>query len=146
MHTPEFDFERDLANVRQAATEMKINYPVALDNDYKVWQAFGNQYWPALYFVDAEGHIRHQVFGEGEYESSERVIQQLLGEAGDVGFEAGTGNVESDGAELQADWRDIRSDENYLGLERTRKFSSPEAAALETRRTYHIPDGMTLNH
>src|SRR5262245_16801506 len=81
-HTPEFAFEKDVDNVRRAAKDMRVDYPIAIDNDYAIWRAFKNQYWPALYFVDAQGHIRHHQFGEGEYEQSERIIQQLLAEAG----------------------------------------------------------------
>ena len=87
VHTPEFDFEKDVDNVRQAAKEMKIDYPIAIDNDHAIWRAFKNDIWPALYFVDAKGHIRHHQFGEGEYEQSERIIQQLLAEAGIGGID-----------------------------------------------------------
>src|SRR5262249_15946927 len=82
VHTPEFAFEEDVDNVRRAGKDMKVVYPIAIDNDYAIWRAFKNQYWPALYFVDAQGQIRHHQFGEGEYEQSERIIQQLLAEAG----------------------------------------------------------------
>ena len=82
VHTPEFAFEHNLDNVRRAAKDMRVDYPIAIDNDYAIWRAFDNHYWPALYFVDAQGHIRHHHFGEGEYEQSERIIQQLLAEAG----------------------------------------------------------------
>ena len=87
VHTPEFAFEKDVDNVRRAVKDMRVDYPVAIDNDYAIWRAFKNQYWPALYFVDAQGRIRHHQFGEGEYEQSERVIQQLLAEAGASGVE-----------------------------------------------------------
>src|SRR5207247_9736105 len=82
VHTPEFAFEKDLDNVRSAAKDMRVAYPVALDNDYAIWRAFNNHYWPALYFIDAKGHIRHHQFGEGEYDRSELIIQKLLAEAG----------------------------------------------------------------
>ena len=91
VHAPEFAFEKNVDNVRRAAREMKINYPIAIDNDYAIWRALKNQYWPALYFVDAQGKIRHHHFGEGEYERSERVIQQLLSEAGMRRYRSRTG-------------------------------------------------------
>jgi thiol-disulfide isomerase/thioredoxin len=116
VHTPEFPFERDLDNVRAAAGAMRVEYPIVIDNDYAIWSAFSNRYWPALYFVDAEGEIRHHHFGEGEYESSERVLQQLLTEAGapDVGPDLVP--VVGEGVEAEADWGAIRSPETYLGI------------------------------
>jgi thiol-disulfide isomerase/thioredoxin len=115
-HAPEFPFERDLENVREAARDMRVEYPVAIDNDFAIWSAFSNRYWPALYFVDAEGRTRHHHFGEGEYESSERVLQELLTEAGaqDVGSELTT--VVGQGVEAAPDWGAIRSPETYLGI------------------------------
>jgi thiol-disulfide isomerase/thioredoxin len=115
-HAPEFPFERDLENVREAARDMRVEYPIAIDNDYAIWSAFSNRYWPALYFVDAEGTTRHQHFGEGEYESSERVLQELLREAGaqDVGSELAP--VVGEGVEAAPDWGAIRSPETYLGV------------------------------
>jgi thiol-disulfide isomerase/thioredoxin len=116
VHAPEFPFERDLENVREAARDMRVEYPSVIDNDYAIWSAFSNRYWPALYFVDAEGAIRHHHFGEGEYESSERVLQQLLREAGaeDVGSEVGP--VVGEGVEAAPDWDAIRSPETYVGV------------------------------
>jgi hypothetical protein len=124
VHTPEFPFEHDVDNVRRAAKEMRVDYPIALDNDYAVWQAFGNRYWPALYVVDAEGQIRHHRFGEGDYERTEEVVQQLLGISEDPV------SVEADGVEAAADWDTLESPENYLGYERTDNFESAGAAAL----------------
>jgi thiol-disulfide isomerase/thioredoxin len=109
VHTPEFSFEHELDLVRQATREMEINYPVAADNDYAVWSAFDNNYWPALYFADAEGVIRDRHFGEGRYEQSERVIQQLLG------IEREAVSVEGAGVEAEADWDNLRTPETYLG-------------------------------
>ena len=114
-HTPEFSFESDLDNVRQALAAMAVEYPVTVDNGYAIWDAFANHYWPALYFIDATGRIRHHWFGEGDYERSETVIQQLLVEAG-----AGRGDdtlvaVDPRGPEVEADWGDLRSPETYLG-------------------------------
>ena len=108
VHTPEFGFEHNVDNVRRAAKEMRVDYPVAIDNDYAIWQAFNNQYWPALYFVDAKGHIRHHQFGEGEYEQSERVIQQLLAEAGSQRVGHDLVAVDARGLEAAADWSSLQ--------------------------------------
>jgi thiol-disulfide isomerase/thioredoxin len=115
-HAPEFPFERDLDNVRAAASDMRVEYPIVIDNGYAIWSAFSNRFWPALYFVDAEGTIRHNHFGEGEYESSERALQELLTQAGaqDVGSELTT--VVGEGVEATPDWGAIRSPETYLGV------------------------------
>jgi thiol-disulfide isomerase/thioredoxin len=118
VHSPEFAFEADLDNVRTAAKQMRITYPVAIDNDFGIWRAFANQYWPALYFIDARGRIRHQQFGEGDYERSELVIQRLLLEAGHADFDHSTVSVDARGAEEAADWPNLHSAESYLGSER----------------------------
>jgi thiol-disulfide isomerase/thioredoxin len=120
VHTPEFSFEHDIGLVRQAIEDRAIDYPVALDNDYEVWDAFANHYWPALYFIDAEGIIRDQHFGEGRYEESERVIQGLLG------IERGLVGVEGLGVEAPADWDNLRTPETYLGSGRGERSASPE--------------------
>ena len=112
VHTPEFGFEHEPERVRRAVSEMDIDYPVALDSDYGVWRAFSNHYWPALYFVDRDGIIRDQHFGEGRYEQSEREIQKLLG------IERDLVTVEGVGIEAEADWNDLGSPETYLGYER----------------------------
>jgi thiol-disulfide isomerase/thioredoxin len=114
VHTPEFPFERDVDNVRRAARDMDVRYPIALDPDYAVWDAFANRYWPAVYIADAEGRIRHHQFGEGGYEECERVIQQLLREAGRDAVPDDLVDVADDGFEAQADWRNLRSPETYL--------------------------------
>jgi thiol-disulfide isomerase/thioredoxin len=114
VHTPEFPFERELQNVRRAARELKVDYPIALDSDYAVWSAFANRYWPAVYIADAEGRIRHRQFGEGGYEECERVIQRLLGEAGRDGVPGDLVAVAGNGFEAQADWAHLRSPETYL--------------------------------
>src|SRR5712671_6005380 len=111
VHTPEFGVEHDLDNVRRAVRAMGIEYPVAIDNDYAVWNAFANQYWPALYVADAEGRVRHHEFGEGGYDKSERVIRQLLTDAGAVDLPAEADPVEVNGIEAAADWSDVRSPE-----------------------------------
>ena len=100
VHAPEFEFEKNVDNVRRAARDMKVNYPIAIDNDYAIWRALKNEYWPALYFVDAQGKIRHHHFGEGEYEQSERIIQQLLSEAGMRGIGHELVSVDARGAEV----------------------------------------------
>lgn len=145
VHTPEFPFEKDVDNVRRAVKEMRVNYPVVLDSDYAVWDAFKNQYWPALYFVDARGRIRHHHFGEGEYEQSERVIQQLLAEAGTGGVGQETVAVEASGIEAAADWGSLKSPENYVGYGRTENFASPGGAAKDERRVYAAPAQLGLN-
>jgi thiol-disulfide isomerase/thioredoxin len=119
-HTPEFSFEHDIDLVRQATKERAIDYPVALDNDYEVWDAFANRYWPALYFVDSEGIIRDEHFGEGRYEQSERVLQQLLG------VEREPVSVEGLGAEAQADWEHLQTPETYLGSARGERSASTD--------------------
>ena len=109
VHTPEFGVEHDIGNVSRAVQEMGIDYPVATDNDYAVWRAFDNHYWPALYFADAQGHLRHHHFGEGEYGQSEMVIQQLLAAAGSAGAGPDPVSVDARGAEAPADWDSLRS-------------------------------------
>ncbi len=146
VHTPEFPFERDVDNVRQAIHDRQVTYPVALDNGYAIWTAFANMYWPALYVVDAEGYIRFHHFGEGAYEESERVIRQLLAEAG-----AGDGlpepvTVDARGIEAGADWSQLGSAENYLGAERTDNFASRERATTGTPRRYTFPTRLAPNH
>ena len=140
VHTPEFSFEHDIDRVRQATKERAIDYPVALDNDYAVWNAFANNYWPALYFVDREGIIRDHHFGEGRYEQSERVIQGLLG------FERELASVEGVGVEAEADWDDLRTPETYLGYARGERFASEDGAADDEPRAYELPDRLRLNH
>ena len=130
VHTPEFSFEHDIDGVRHAIGERAIGYPVAVDNDYAIWNAFANRYWPALYFVDADGIIRDQHFGEGRYEQCERVIQRLLG------VERALATVEGIGVEAPADWDNLRTPETYLGSWRGERLASgdgiPERLALNT--------------
>src|SRR5215211_3437067 len=139
VHTPEFPFEKDVDNVRRAVKEMRVVYPVALDSDYAIWRAFNNQYWPALYFVDARGRVRHHHFGEGDYEQSEMIIQELLAEAGSGAIERQPVSVDGRGLEAAADWGSLRSGENYVGYERTQNFGSPGGAILDKPRTYRLP-------
>jgi thiol-disulfide isomerase/thioredoxin len=124
VHTPEFSFEHEVARVRQATKEREIDYPVAVDNDYGIWSVFANHYWPALYFIDADGVIRDQHFGEGRYEQSERVIQQLLG------VEREPVSVEGLGVEAEADWDHLRTPETYLGSGRGERLASADRLSL----------------
>ncbi|MDB5936442.1 MAG: hypothetical protein JWQ01_3786 [Massilia sp.] len=146
VHTPEFDFEHDLGNVRRALANMRVDYPVAIDNDYAIWNAFNNQYWPALYFVDAQGAFRHHRLGEGDYGQSERTIEQLLAEAGKGVPARVPVAVTPSGIEAAADLANLQSPENYVGNARTENFSSPGGAALDQRRVYTAPMPMALNH
>ena len=144
VHAPEFAFEHDLGNVQRAVKEMRVDYPVAIDNDFAIWRAFNNQYWPALYLVDGEGRIRYRHFGEGEYVESERAIQRLLADAGARGVSSEVVSVEGQGIEAAADWASLKSPENYVGYERTEGFAS-EGAALDQRRVYAMPARLRLN-
>jgi thiol-disulfide isomerase/thioredoxin len=144
VHSPEFSFEKNVDNIRWALRDMRIAYPIAVDSDRLVWRGFNNEYWPALYFVDAKGKMRHSQFGEGEYAESERVIQKLLIEAGATVNRNQRVSVDAAGAEAAADWKDLRSGENYLGYERTEKFASG-AVALDEPRVYSAPMTLALN-
>jgi thiol-disulfide isomerase/thioredoxin len=140
VHTPEFSFEHDIDGVRRAIEARAIDYPVAVDSDYGIWSAFDNHFWPALYFVDADGIIRDDHFGEGRYEESERVIQRLLG------VERELVSVEGLGVEAEADWDQLRSPETYLGYGRGGRFASPEGIAPDERRGYELPRHLGVNH
>jgi thiol-disulfide isomerase/thioredoxin len=145
VHTPEFPFERDLDNIRWAMKEMNVEFPVAIDSDYAIWQAFANHYWPAVYIADAEGQIRHHHFGEGGYEECERVIQQLLRDAGHDAVHDGLVSPVLDGFEVQADWANLESPETYLGYAQAQNFASPGGAELDQPHTYVAPDSLRLN-
>ena len=145
VHTPEFPFERDVDNVRRAVQQMRIEYPVVIDNDYSIWRAFDNQYWPALYFIDARGRVRQHHFGEGEYEKSELAIQRLLGDAGVAGIRDGVVSVDAGGPEAAADWNNLRSPESYVGYDRAQNFASRGGADLDRRRVYAAPARLALN-
>jgi cytochrome c biogenesis protein CcdA/thiol-disulfide isomerase/thioredoxin len=136
VHTPEFAFERNVNNVRAAVSDLHIGYPVAIDNDYKIWRAFDNEYWPAHYFIDAQGRMRYHHFGEGEYDQSEEVIQQLLAEAGDSGFSSDVVAVTANGAEAASDSRDVKSPETYIGYDRTDNFASPGGIVADESHDY----------
>lgn len=145
VHTPEFPFERDIDNVRRALREMRVEYPVVIDNDYAIWRAFKNQYWPALYFLDARGRVRHHQFGEGSYEKSESTIQRLLAEAGVTSNLDGVVSVVADGVETAADWENLKSLETYVGYDRMQNFASHGGADADQRRSYAIPRRLGLN-
>ncbi len=145
VQTPEFEFEGNLDNVHRALTDMDVRYPVAVDNDYAIWRAFANNYWPALYFGDAEGRARHHYFGEGEYVESERVLQALLAEAGVNNIDREVVQIAPRGVELGADWDNLGSPENYLGYRRTEGFASPGGPVLDERRVYTTPPSLRRN-
>lgn len=146
VHTPEFSFEHDLENVRRAVHDMNIHYPVAVDNEYAIWQSFDNHYWPALYFLDAHGHIRQQHFGEGDDERSEQTLRRLLDEAGRAPTGTAPVSVEPHGVEAPADWSNLRSPETYVGYERGERFASHGGAVWDERRVYAAPDRLKLDH
>ncbi|MBC8165651.1 MAG: thioredoxin family protein [Bryobacteraceae bacterium] len=145
VHTPEFAFERDIDNVRRAVRQMDIGYPVAIDNDYSIWRAFRNQYWPALYFIDARGRVRQHHFGEGAYEKSELTIQRLLTESGVVSLPNGVSTVDADGVEAEADWGNLKSPETYVGYDRAQNFASRGGTDFGRRRVYAAPARLALN-
>ena len=144
VHSPEFSFEKDVENIRWAVKDMHIPYPIAVDSDHEIWRGFHNEYWPALYFVDAKGKIQHTQFGEGAYDESEKVIQNLLGQAGIAVTRNELVSVDARGAEAQADWKNAQSGENYVGYERTQNFASN--ATLDKPRVYSPPKRLPLNY
>lgn len=144
VHTPEFGFETDIRNVRRAVRQLEIDYPVAVDSDYGVWGDFDNHYWPALYFADASGRLRHHHFGEGEYGQSELVIRQLLG-VGDSGVPAAAWPTVAFAVEVAADWHNLRTPETYVGYQRLWNFASPGGAVLRERHDYTTPAVLHLN-
>jgi thiol-disulfide isomerase/thioredoxin len=139
VHTPEFSFEHEIHRVRQAAQDRSIDYPVAVDSDYAIWTAFDNHYWPALYFVDADGVIRDHQFGEGRYPESERLIQRLLGITRELV------PVDGEGVEAEADWNNLRTPETYLGYARGENFASPGGPAFDEPRLYEFPVQLRFN-
>jgi len=145
VHAPEFEFEKNLDNVRWAVKDMRIGYPVAIDNDHAIWRGFKNQYWPALYFVDAEGRVRHHYFGEGGFDQSEMILQALLREAGASEVSREPVSVEARGLDVAADWRNLRSPENYLAFQRTENFASPGGPTQDKPRAYDQPARLGLN-
>jgi thiol-disulfide isomerase/thioredoxin len=145
VHTPEFSFEHSIDNIEAAMRSRGITYPVVVDNSYAIWSAFANHYWPALYFIDADGRIRYRQFGEGEYETSESVLQQLLTEAGAKQSFHDFVSVHPKGAEVAADWDELHTPETYLGYGNGMHFASPEEVALDRAWTYSFPKNLGLN-
>ena len=145
VHTPEFAFEKERSNVEKAVRDLKMTYPVAIDSDYKIWEAFNNQYWPAHYFIDGKGRIRAHHFGEGGYDESERVIQELLKENGASSLAGGVLNVNATGAEAASDSRNVGSPETYVGYKRSANFASAEPIAKDSRKTYSPQPRLSLN-
>jgi thiol-disulfide isomerase/thioredoxin len=145
VHTPEFDIEKQLPNVQKAVKKFNVTFPVALDNDMRVWNAFHNQYWPADYFIDATGKVRFAHFGEGGYDESEKQIQQLLKEANSKVTASGSVNVRGQGAEAAADMNSVRSPETYLGFARAEHFASPEGLKHDALVNYAQPKQLGLN-
>lgn len=145
VHTPEFGFEHDVENVTRATRDLRVGYPIAIDSDYAVWRAFDNHYWPAAYLADAEGRVRHHHFGEGEYEMTEMVIQQLLVDAGQVGLDRDLVAVEPKGLEVAADWRTVRSGESYTGYQQATGFVQADVARFDEPAPYVAPSRLLLN-
>jgi len=144
VHTPEFPFERDEDNVREAVQEMAIRYPVALDPDFGVWNAFSNSYWPAIYIADADGRIRYHHYGEGDYDECEQVVQQLLRDAGrEVGDELVS--VTPEGFEVQADWANLKTPETYVGYQQGQNFASAADLVIDDPWTYSVPEPLNPN-
>lgn len=146
VHSPEFSFEKNLDNVRQGVKDTRVDFPVFVDNDHAIWRSFDNNYWPALYFIDAKGRIRHHVFGEGEYQQSELVLQQLLKETGSGEPDRTVVKLDPTGAEANADWADLLSPETYVGYDRTENFASPGGLKHDKPRDYTAPTQLKLNH
>lgn len=145
VHSPEFAFEKNVSNIRWAVRDMKIGYPAAVDSEHVIWRAFGNQYWPALYFIDAKGRVRYQYFGEGSYAQSEMMIQALLREAGATDVSREAVSVEPRGLEVAADWGSLRTPESYVRYDGTETLASPGGAALDKPRVYSLPAQLRPN-
>lgn len=145
VHAPEFAFERNVGNVTKAMKDLGINYPVAIDNDYKIWRAFNNEYWPAHYFADAQGRIRYHHFGEGDYAESERVIQQLLREAGAAKVADGLINASAEGVQLAPDMNEVQSPETYVGYQRAEHFVPGTSLVPDKVSAYTPPSELALN-
>lgn len=144
VHAPEFGFEKDPANVRAAVSDLSVAYPVPIDNNHSIWTSFRNEYWPADYFIDANGRIRYHHFGEGEYDKSERMIQTLLRENGVPGLDERPVRITAEGPEAPPS-DDVRSPETYIGYARTEDFASPERTARDSHRIYSPPPRPELN-
>lgn len=145
VHTPEFSFEKNVDNIRRAARDMQVNYPIAVDSDYNVWNAFNNNYWPALYLIDAQGKIRYHHFGEGEYEETEMVLQRLLMEAGSSNLGDELVTVNPQGGEVAADWGTLKTPETYVGYAQAQGFASPGGFRSDQPYAYSLPAQWRLN-
>ncbi|MGC1459993.1 MAG: cytochrome c biogenesis protein DipZ [Steroidobacteraceae bacterium] len=145
VHTPEFAFEKVVGNVQKAIKDLGVTYPVAVDSDYKIWGAFNNQYWPALYFIDANGTIRHHHFGEGEYDNSERIIKQLLHEAGATQVATGLADVNAQGVQAAASNMYQISPETYVGYARAEHFASPQSVSKDEAARYTVPTSLSAD-
>jgi thiol-disulfide isomerase/thioredoxin len=145
-HTPEFSFEKQRENVENAVRDLSITYPVAIDSNYAIWQAFNNQYWPAQYLIDGKGRIRYHHFGEGDYGEIERVIQELLKENGATGLASDMTGVSAVGIEAAPDWTDARSPETYIGYRQAENFASPEKVHKDSIQVFSAPTKLSLNH
>jgi cytochrome c biogenesis protein CcdA/thiol-disulfide isomerase/thioredoxin len=145
VHAPEFAFEKDIGNVRKAVKDLKVGYPVAVDNNYSIWRAFKNEYWPAHYFIDAQGRIRHHHFGEGAYDQSEQVIRQLLAEAGQAPAAGDLVKVEAQGAQAAADSANVKSPETYIGYGRAENFASAGGLVQRKPHAYAVPGQLQAN-
>lgn len=146
VHSPEFGFERNVENVRRAMQALGVDYPVAIDSDHAIWRAYGNRYWPAVHLIDASGHVRFRHDGEGDYDRIETVLQSMLGREDDRSVANEVPRVKASGAEVAADPINLRSGENYLGVERTVNFASAEGLGTGTPRNYTTPERLTINH
>jgi thiol-disulfide isomerase/thioredoxin len=146
VHTPEFSFEHQPVNIENAVRNLNVTFPVAIDSELRVWQAFNNQYWPAQYLVDATGRIRYHHFGEGDYGDIERVIQELLKENGAAGLTSDTASVSGVQFEVAPDWADGRSPETYIGYRQSQNFASPEKVRRDSAEVYNAPAKLSLNH
>ncbi len=150
VHDPEFAFERDVGNIKRAAASLGVTYPIAVDNNYAIWDALNNEYWPAHYLIDAQGRIRYHHFGEGSYDETERAIQQLLAQAGhpqalQVALGLSKQRIPAQGVQAAADNRDMDSPETYIGYERAQNFSSPGGALQNAATDYRLPAALDLN-
>ena len=145
VHTPEFGFERDLTNVQRAVADLHVDYPVVTDNDFAIWTAFDNHYWPALYVVDATGVIRHHQFGEGHYDETERAVQRLLEDGDRADIPRDLEDPGGVGVEKAADWANLRTPETYLGYARGERFASPTTLRRDEQRGYELPADLPLN-
>lgn len=144
VHTPEFGFEKNIENVKKAIKDLGVEYPVAIDNDYKIWNSFHNRYWPAHYFIDRQGRIRNHHFGEGKYDESEKIIRDLLSENGTKTLDEKT-SIQAEGIQAKSSYKEVKSPETYLGYFRAKNFSSEPEAQHDQPTKYSAPKDLNLN-